>query len=77
MSSLLIEDNPVDARCWTNCWPNWHNPTLTFIVVAAHEEQNQLSAVLLVFGWRSIYGSLTGTAIDTEDTLTLIYAHDE
>jgi len=50
---------------------------LTFIVVAAHEEQNQLSAVLLVFGWRSIYGSMTGTAIDTEDTLALIYAHDE
>ena len=29
----------------------------------------QLSAFPLVFGGRSIYGSLAGTAMDTEDTL--------
>jgi len=29
----------------------------------------QLSAFPLVFGGRSIYGSLTGTPIDSEDTL--------
>jgi alcohol dehydrogenase, propanol-preferring len=39
------------------------------IVVAVPEEQIQLSAFPLVFGGRSIYGTLTGTAIDTEDTL--------
>ena len=39
------------------------------IVVAVPEDQIQLSAFPLVFGGRSIYGTLTGTAIDTEDTL--------
>ena len=39
------------------------------IVIAVPEDQIQLSAVPLVFGGRSIYGALTGTAIDTEDTL--------
>jgi propanol-preferring alcohol dehydrogenase len=39
------------------------------IVVAVPEDQIQLSAFPLVFGGRSIYGSLTGTAIDNEDTL--------
>ena len=32
-------------------------------------DQIQLSAFPLVFGGRSIYGSLAGTAIDTEDAL--------
>jgi propanol-preferring alcohol dehydrogenase len=39
------------------------------IVVGVPEDQIQLSAVPLVFGGRSIYGALTGTAIDNEDTL--------
>jgi propanol-preferring alcohol dehydrogenase len=39
------------------------------IVVGVPEDQIQLSAFPLVFGGRSIYGSLTGTAIDNEDTL--------
>ena len=39
------------------------------IVVGVPQDQIQLSAFPLVFGGRSIYGSLTGTAIDTEDTL--------
>src|SRR5882724_4276826 len=39
------------------------------IVVGAPQEQMQLSAFPLVFGGRSIYGSLAGTAIDTEDAL--------
>jgi D-arabinose 1-dehydrogenase-like Zn-dependent alcohol dehydrogenase len=39
------------------------------IVVAVPQDQIQLSAFPLVFGGRSIYGSLAGTAIDTEDTL--------
>jgi alcohol dehydrogenase, propanol-preferring len=39
------------------------------IVVAVPEDQLQLSAFPLVFGGRSIYGSLAGTAIETEDTL--------
>ena len=39
------------------------------IVVAVPEDQMQLSAVPLVFGGRSIYGTLAGTAMDTEDTL--------
>ena len=30
----------------------------------------QLNAFPLVFGGRSVYGSLTGTAIDQEDTLS-------
>jgi D-arabinose 1-dehydrogenase-like Zn-dependent alcohol dehydrogenase len=39
------------------------------IVVAVPLDNIQLSAFPLVFGGRSIYGSLAGTAIDTEDTL--------
>ncbi|HEX9444782.1 MAG TPA: alcohol dehydrogenase catalytic domain-containing protein [Candidatus Binatia bacterium] len=39
------------------------------IVVAVPQDQIQLSAFPLVFGGRSIYGSLAGTAIDTEDAL--------
>ena len=33
------------------------------------QDQIQLNAFPLVFGGRSIYGSLTGTPIDSEDTL--------
>src|SRR5258708_72984 len=39
------------------------------IVVAVPEDQIHLSAIPLIFGERSIYGSLTGTPIDNEDTL--------
>jgi D-arabinose 1-dehydrogenase-like Zn-dependent alcohol dehydrogenase len=39
------------------------------IVVGVPEDPIQLSAFPLVFGGRSIYGSLAGTAIDNEDTL--------
>jgi alcohol dehydrogenase, propanol-preferring len=39
------------------------------IVVGVPEDQIQLNAFPLVFGGRSVYGSLTGTAIDQEDTL--------
>ena len=39
------------------------------IVVGGPGDQIQLSAFPLVFGGRSIYGSLTGTPIDSEDTL--------
>jgi D-arabinose 1-dehydrogenase-like Zn-dependent alcohol dehydrogenase len=39
------------------------------IVVGVPGDQIQLSAFPLVFGGRSIYGSLTGTPIDSEDTL--------
>src|ERR1700720_54288 len=39
------------------------------IVVGAPADPIQLSAFPLVFGGRSIYGSLTGTPIDNEDTL--------
>src|SRR5713101_987958 len=39
------------------------------IVVGVPQDQIQLSAFALVFGGRSIYGSLAGTAIDTEDAL--------
>ena len=40
-----------------------------FIVVGVPEDPIQLNAFPLVFGGRSIYGSLTGTPIDSEDTL--------
>jgi propanol-preferring alcohol dehydrogenase len=40
-----------------------------FIVVGVPPDQIQLSAFPLVFGGRAIYGALTGTAIDNEDTL--------
>jgi propanol-preferring alcohol dehydrogenase len=39
------------------------------IVVGVPQDPIQLSALPLVFGGRSIYGSLAGTAIDTEDSL--------
>jgi D-arabinose 1-dehydrogenase-like Zn-dependent alcohol dehydrogenase len=39
------------------------------IVVSVPQDQLQLSAFPLVFGGRSIYGSLAGTAIETEDAL--------
>ena len=39
------------------------------IVVCVPQDQIQLNAFPLVFGGRSIYGSLTGTPIDAEDTL--------
>jgi D-arabinose 1-dehydrogenase-like Zn-dependent alcohol dehydrogenase len=39
------------------------------IVVGAPADPIQLSAFPLIFGGRSIYGSLAGTAIDTEDAL--------
>src|SRR5258705_6839795 len=39
------------------------------IVVGVPQDQIQLSAFPLVFGGRSIYGSLAGTAIDTQDAL--------
>jgi propanol-preferring alcohol dehydrogenase len=38
-------------------------------VVGVPPDPIQLSAFPLVFGGRSVYGSLTGTAIDQEDTL--------
>jgi alcohol dehydrogenase, propanol-preferring len=40
------------------------------IVVGVPGDPIQLNAFPLVFGGRSIYGSLAGTAIDTEDALT-------
>jgi propanol-preferring alcohol dehydrogenase len=40
-----------------------------FIVIGVPQDPIQLNAVPLVFGGRSIYGSLTGTPIDSEDTL--------
>ena len=40
-----------------------------FIVVGVPRDQIQLSAAALVFGGRSVYGALTGTPIDNEDTL--------
>jgi len=39
------------------------------IVVGVPSDQIQLSAIPLVFGGRSVYGSLTGAAIEQEDTL--------
>jgi alcohol dehydrogenase, propanol-preferring len=40
-----------------------------FVVVGVPEDPISLSAFPLVFGGRSIYGSLTGTPIESEDTL--------
>jgi D-arabinose 1-dehydrogenase-like Zn-dependent alcohol dehydrogenase len=39
------------------------------IVVGVPQDQIQLNAFPLVFGGRSVYGSLTGSAVDQEDTL--------
>jgi D-arabinose 1-dehydrogenase-like Zn-dependent alcohol dehydrogenase len=44
-------------------------PGGTLIVVAVPQDPIQLSAMPLIFGGRSIRGTLTGTAIDEEDTL--------
>jgi D-arabinose 1-dehydrogenase-like Zn-dependent alcohol dehydrogenase len=44
-------------------------PGGTLIVVAAPPDPIQVSAVPLIFGGRSFRGTLTGTAIDEEDTL--------
>jgi D-arabinose 1-dehydrogenase-like Zn-dependent alcohol dehydrogenase len=41
------------------------------IVVGVPQDQIQLNAFPLVFGGRSIYGSLTGPSIDSEDTLAI------
>ena len=46
------------------------------IVVGVPGDQIQLNAFPLVFGGRSIYGSLTGTAIDSEDTLAFSVLED-
>jgi propanol-preferring alcohol dehydrogenase len=40
-----------------------------FIVVGAPADPVQLNALPLIFGGRSVYGSLTGTPFDSEDTL--------
>jgi D-arabinose 1-dehydrogenase-like Zn-dependent alcohol dehydrogenase len=39
------------------------------ILVGAPEDRIQLDAIPLIFGRRSVYGSLTGTPIDSEDAL--------
>jgi propanol-preferring alcohol dehydrogenase len=39
------------------------------IVVGVPQDEIKLNAFPLVFGGRSVYGSLTGTPIDGEDTL--------
>ena len=39
------------------------------IVVGVPQDQIQLNAFPLVFGGRSVYGALTGSAVDQEDTL--------
>jgi propanol-preferring alcohol dehydrogenase len=44
-------------------------PRGKLIVVGVPQDQIQLNAFPLVFGGRSIHGSLTGTPIDGEDTL--------
>src|SRR5262249_12192918 len=40
-----------------------------FIVVGVPQDDIQLNAFQLAFGGRSVYGSLTGTPIESEDTL--------
>src|SRR6202163_410438 len=46
------------------------------IVVGVPQDQIQLSAFPLVFGGRSVYGSLTGTAVEQEDTLAFSVLED-
>jgi D-arabinose 1-dehydrogenase-like Zn-dependent alcohol dehydrogenase len=46
------------------------------IVVGVPQDPIQLNAFPLVFGGRSIYGSLTGTPIDQEDTLAFSVLED-
>ena len=45
-------------------------PRGRLIVVGASPEPIQVDPVQLIFGARSLEGSLTGTAIDIEDTLS-------
>jgi D-arabinose 1-dehydrogenase-like Zn-dependent alcohol dehydrogenase len=45
-------------------------PRGRLIVLGASPEPIQLDAAQLIFGARSVEGSLTGTAVDIEDTLT-------
>ena len=44
-------------------------PRGKMIVVGAPQDPIQVNAAQLIFGARSIYGALTGTAVDNEDTL--------
>jgi alcohol dehydrogenase, propanol-preferring len=46
------------------------------IVVGVPQDQIRLNAFPLVFGGRSVYGSLTGTGIDQEDTLAFSVLED-
>jgi D-arabinose 1-dehydrogenase-like Zn-dependent alcohol dehydrogenase len=46
------------------------------IVVGVPQDEIKLNAFPLVFGGRSIYGSLTGTPIDNEDTLAFSVLED-
>jgi D-arabinose 1-dehydrogenase-like Zn-dependent alcohol dehydrogenase len=46
------------------------------IVLGVPRDQIHLNASPLVFGGRSVYGSLTGTAIDQEDTLAFSVLED-
>jgi alcohol dehydrogenase, propanol-preferring len=46
------------------------------IVVGVAPDAIEVSSPSLVFGGRSIYGSLTGTAIDTQDTLAFSVLQD-
>jgi alcohol dehydrogenase, propanol-preferring len=46
------------------------------IVVGVPQDLMQLNAFPLVFGGRSIYGSLAGTAVETEDTLAFSVLQD-
>jgi alcohol dehydrogenase, propanol-preferring len=48
----------------------------TLIVVGAPEDPIQVRALPLIFGGRAIFGSLTGTAIDAEDTLAFSALED-
>lgn len=51
-------------------------PRGRLVVVGASAEPIQVDAVQLLFGARSIEGSLTGTAIDIEDTLAFSVAQN-
>ncbi len=51
-------------------------PRGRLVVVGASDEPIQVDAVQLLFGARSIEGSLTGTAIDIEDTLAFSVAQN-
>jgi alcohol dehydrogenase, propanol-preferring len=46
------------------------------IVVGITPDASEVSSSPLVFGGRSIYGSLTGSAIDTHDTLAFSVLQD-